>query len=140
MGRWGEGAASKVACIDDEAEFTNYMAGRTSSVRNSRLLHSEGSPMKSIPERKLDAIIETMVREGIHGVAVDKVIVNRVEYGDDDVIDVSVIYDAETGKLDAGETSQIGRHVWKRLIEMGFSGFPSFSFIAKSEAGHLAAA
>lgn len=96
--------------------------------------------MRPTSERTLDAIIEAMVRESIHGVAVDKVIVTRVAYIDDEVIDVSVIYDAESGKLDATETSQIGRHVWKRLIEMGISGFPSFSFIAKSEAGRLAAA
>lgn len=96
--------------------------------------------MSSLQENAVNRTVEAIVRDHIHGVTVNNVIVDRVFDGQDDTISVSVIYDGATGKLDAAETSQIGRHVWKKLLDMGVTAFPSFSFIAKSEAGKLAAA
>lgn len=83
--------------------------------------------------------IDDVVRKHIHSGNVVNVIVERKD-DVDDVIIVNIIFEAKRNKLDVKETSQLSRHVWKRLIELGETGFPSLSFIAKSEAGKLAAA
>lgn len=87
----------------------------------------------------IEKTINAIVRDHIHSGDVIKVIVERSD-DTNDVIIVNVIFEAKQNRLDVKETTQLSRHVWKRLIELGETGFPSLSFIAKSEAGKLAAA
>ncbi|MCV0396031.1 MAG: hypothetical protein K5872_18230 [Rhizobiaceae bacterium] len=90
---------------------------------------------KSSIEDNISSVVRSHIRSG-------DVVNVIVEHSDDPdgIIIVKIIFDAKNNKLDVKETSQLSRHVWKRLIELGEPGFPSLSFIAKSEAGKLAAA
>ncbi len=91
----------------------------------------------SIDDIKSD--IEAVVREHIHSGEIVRVIVEASDDPDDGLM-VRVIFHARKNKLDAAETSQLARHVWTRLIDLGINRFPYITFIAKSEAGDLAAA
>lgn len=90
-------------------------------------------------QNNIKATINDIVRGHIHSGDVVNVIVER-SADSDEIIVVNIIFDAKKNRLDVKETSELSRHVWKRLIELGETGFPSLSFIAKSEAGKLAAA
>ncbi len=97
--------------------------------------------MATSDKSKIKSLVEKVVRERITADIVDvDIAVDEAANNDGDLILVTVIYDGKRKNLDTRETSQITRHVWKRLIDSDISGFPSFSFIAKSEARKLAAA
>ena len=95
--------------------------------------------MANRTKNTIEDTIATISRDQIHSGDIVMLIVER-SADSENVIVVNVIFDAKKNRLDVRETSQLSRHVWKRLIEMGETGFPSLSFIAKSEAGKLAAA
>jgi hypothetical protein len=100
--------------------------------------------MLKAEEENLKAIhntIERVVRATLHSGDIIKVTVERDEDAEGgDILAVTVIFDGKRKSLDAKETSQLARHVWRALVDMDVQGFPSFSFIEKSEAGKLAAA
>jgi hypothetical protein len=91
--------------------------------------------------KDIKAYIEEVVRERVHSGEIVNITVTRdADEDGDDIFRINVIFDNKKKSLDAAETSQLTRHVWRRLIDLDVRGFPSFSFIAKSEAGKLAAA
>jgi hypothetical protein len=97
--------------------------------------------MAIVEKDKISSTIETVVRESIRsGNIIDVVVRNGRDADGDDIIIVNVIFDNKAKSLDATETSRITRFVRNRLIQMNEDRFPFFSYIAKSEAGKLAAA
>jgi len=88
-------------------------------------------------KNEIDALVRTRIRSG----EVVNVIVDRDEnFQGDDIINVKVIYDSKSKKLDPQEVVGLTRVVRSRLHELDEFAFPMFYYILKSEAGKLAAA
>jgi hypothetical protein len=92
-------------------------------------------------QAKLRSVIDEVVREHIRsGDIVDVVVSHKERLEDDDLIVVDVIFDNKLNRLDPAETSELARHVWKRIVELDVPGFPSLTFIAQSDLRKAAAA
>lgn len=94
-----------------------------------------------VSDKRLKSEIQKELRRLIQSGEILDISLERGQDSDrDDVIFVHVIFDNKTNRLDARETSVVTRHVRDRLSKIGESSFPLFYYIAKSEAGKLAAA
>ena len=75
---------------------------------------------------EIDALVRTRIRSG----EVVKVIVDRDEnFQGDDIINVKVIYDSKSKKLDPQEVVGLTRVVRSRLHELDEFAFPMFYYI-----------
>lgn len=90
--------------------------------------------------REITTVVESVLRDHLRSGEVIRVVVHRNDdSADGDVLVIKIVFNSRTS-LDSAEIARVGRFIWRRLIEMGEDGFPSLSFISKSEAGKLAAA
>mgnify|MGYP007037742974 CR=1 FL=1 len=88
----------------------------------------------------IDAI-EKVVRDHIRSGRIDDVRIRReMDYDGDDRVIVDVIFESKSNRLDPKETVEIARLVWQRMVDLDVPGFPSITFISKSDLGRSAAA
>ena len=94
-----------------------------------------------VTQQNLKAEIDALVRSRIKSGNIVNVIVDRDEnFQGESVINVKVIYDSKSKKLNPEEVVGLTRIVRSRLHELGEFSFPMFYYIFKAEAGKLAAA
>lgn len=87
----------------------------------------------------IKSIIEGVVRERLAADA--RILDVRIEEDEDcdgdSVYRVMVIFDSETGRLNADKTAGLARHTRSRLSESNVFNFPIFRFISQSDAKKL---
>jgi hypothetical protein len=88
----------------------------------------------SASQTQLEKTAREFLAQNFQGLKVVDVIVNkRIDYDNDEVIDLSVIYD---GKFRAADVRSMGsaiRLFRPHLEKIGETGFPLFSFISSEE-------
>lgn len=86
-------------------------------------------------KRDIRKLIERIVREMFDDARILSVdVAEDVDSDGDPILRVRVVFETESGKLDASKTSGIIRHLRPRLSEAGVAGFPLMYFISKKDA------
>ncbi len=86
----------------------------------------------------LNAAIEAVVRERLAEANVQNVVVTEDQDVDGDrIYRVLVIYDGQTGKLDAHRTSGLARHLRSKLERYEAFTHPVFRFVSHADAKKL---
>lgn len=90
----------------------------------------------------LKSKLEGLVRKEIKSGEIVNVFVSEYKSFDDDseAINLKVVYDSKSKRLDPKELAGITTKARKLLMDNGSEFFPVFNFILKSEAGGLIAA
>lgn len=65
-------------------------------------------------------------------------ITEDVDFEDDEIMKVKVVFSTETDRLDARATSSFLRYLRPKLFEVGVSSFPVMSFLSGSDANGAA--
>ncbi len=88
-----------------------------------------------LEERKIINIIKADLQKRFEDVEIVSInVVPEVDEDGDDVLFVSVVFDAkERKRLDPRKTSAMARSIVPQLMSAGEDAFPVFSFIRKSE-------
>ena len=60
-----------------------------------------------------------------------------VDVDGDEIISIRVVFDGKKKRLDPKKTSSILRHLIPKIRESGETGFPTMSFVSKSDLGKL---
>ena len=96
--------------------------------------------MANVDIDRLKSVIEAVVRnrfDDVEIVAVD--IKPDVDEDGDRVLLVEIVFDADSGRLDAGRASGLVRHMLPKIADLGEQAFPILSFISKSDYRNLKA-
>jgi hypothetical protein len=89
----------------------------------------------------IKSIIEDVVRERLTDARITDVRIEEDEDSDGDTVyRIMVIFDNETGRLNADRTSGLARHLRSRLSESNVYNFPIFRFVSQADAKKLRAA
>ena len=89
-------------------------------------------------EKELKRIVRSVLESRFEDI--DIVSINITPDFDEDgdkIIIVKVVFDSDMKKLDARETSGLLRRILPQIEDIGETGFPILSFIAKSELGKM---
>jgi hypothetical protein len=91
-----------------------------------------------IVKREIAEIIESVIRERLTGVDIDRVQINEeTDYDGDAVFRIMVVFDNKKAPLDSQKTSGIVRHIRHKLLERQETAFPIFAFVSKSDAAGI---
>jgi hypothetical protein len=91
--------------------------------------------MRDIAE--IERVVTETVARDFDKVKILSVRVREDEDSDDDLLRIDVVFEGAPKDIDARKVSGMVRRIRPKLIELGESAFPLFSFISKSDAGSL---
>ena len=90
-------------------------------------------------DKSLDAISKVILgalREDFDNVEISDVKVDRdVDYDDDDVLRVTVVFEGTPKNIDSRMISGAVRNIRPKLAEIGEHAFPLFSFVSRRDTG-----
>jgi hypothetical protein len=84
--------------------------------------------------------LKSLVRETIRSGDIVNIVISKDDNEDDAQLEIRVVYESKSKKIDPSEVAGITIKARKILLESNEENFPVFYFIHKSEAGSLIAA
>lgn len=92
-----------------------------------------------VNEDKIREIVKDLVLDRFPGAEVLSVTVSEdLDYEDEMVLRVRVVFDPESDRLDASGTSAFLRYLRPKLSDIGVRAFPVMSFVSGKDAGAAA--
>lgn len=92
-----------------------------------------------VSEDSIREIVEELVSDRFPGSKILSVSISEdVDYEDDVVLRVRVVFDPDSDKLDAGATSGFLRYLRPKLSDIGIRAFPVMSFVSGRDSGAAA--
>ena len=118
--------------------LTNHIA----TVASTKALHTIAMALNAVMiSADLKSKLENLVRDVVKsGEIVDVLISEQSDFEDLDSLNVKVIYESKSKRLDPKEVAGITTKARRVLLENDDGHFPVFYFILRSEAGGLIAA
>lgn len=85
---------------------------------------------------RIHEVVLAALRDDFDDIEIHELIINRdVDYDDDEVLRITVVFEGTPKNIDARIVSGAVRHVRPKLTAMGENAFPLFSFVSKSDVG-----
>lgn len=92
-----------------------------------------------VSEDNVRKVVEDLVLDRFPGAKILSVSISEdLDYEDDLVLRVKVVFDPESDKLDAGVTSGFLRYLRPKLSDIGVKAFPVMSFVSGRDNGAAA--